>query len=248
MADLQINVYAFLGALEFALLLLVVSLVFVVRSNKLAGRLRVVQEKLKKAAQMRAPVSFDHYLRDEVVHNQKLIQRAAGSQDDADRKVAEVMGIRKQFLELEIEARTLENDPDALKDKLAAGLGELIEHLRPEPITVMESAVEAVESIPPVEEAVKQEQQLAQRKLLDTHEAEFDRLKKVINHQQDAMDALRRAENGISPQGDNDELEGKLQELEALLEFKDAAIEQLEKQHSKLEARFLAVSGEQQVD
>ncbi|MGI9321424.1 MAG: hypothetical protein ACR2O5_08430, partial [Thiogranum sp.] len=77
MADLQINAYAFLGVLELALLLIVVSLVFVIRSNKLAGRLRVVQGKLKKAEQLPAPVTFDQYLRNEVLHNQALMERAA---------------------------------------------------------------------------------------------------------------------------------------------------------------------------
>jgi hypothetical protein len=247
MADLHINVYAFLGVLEFALLLLVVSLFFIVRSNRLAGRLRIVQGKLKKARQLQAPVTFAHYLRDEVDHNQGLIERAAESQDEAGKNVARMMGFRKQFLELEVEARALENDPNAFQDKLAAGLGELIKDMRPDAEIVMESLADAVATTPLQEEAVRQEQ-LAQRKLLDTHDAEFDRLKKVINNQQDAMEALRKAGNGIAPQGDRDELESKLQELEALLESKDATIEQLEKQHSKLEAGFLAVSGEKQVD
>jgi len=187
MADLQITVYAFLGVLEFALLLLVVSLVFIVRSIKLAGRLRVAQGKLKKAGQMPEPVTFEQYLRDEVIHSQDLIERAAASQDDAEKNVAEVMNMRKQFLELEVEARALENNPIAFQDKLTAGLGELIEGLRPEVKMVMESAVKAVDTIPQAEEATAAEQ----RKLLDTHDAEFDRLKKVINNQQDAMKALR---------------------------------------------------------
>ena len=247
MADLQINAYAFLGVLELALLLIVVSLVFVIRSNKLAGRLRVVQVKLKKAEQLPAPVTFDQYLRDEVLHNQDLMEHAAESQDDADKNVAEAMGMRKQFLELEIELRALENDPIAFQNKLAAGLNELMERLRPEAEIMMESVVEAVETIPPVDAAAVQEQS-AQRQLLDTHDAEFDRLKKVINNQQDALEALRKAEDRIPPQGDKHDLESKLRELEALLEIKDAAIEELEKQYNKLEAEFLAASGEKRVN
>jgi len=246
MADLQINAYAFLGVLELALLLFVVSLVLVIRSNKLADRLRVVQGKLKKAEQLPEPVTFEQYLHDEVLHNQDLMEHAAESQDDAEKNAAEAMAMRKQFLELEIELRALENDPIAFQNKLAAGLNELMERLRPEAEIVMESVVEAVETIPPLEAAVQD--QSAQRKLLATHDAEFDRLKKVINNQQDAMEALRKAENGIPPQGDKHELESKLQELEALLEFKDAAIEELEKQTNKLEAEFLTASGEKKVN
>jgi predicted nucleic acid-binding Zn-ribbon protein len=243
MENLQINVYAFLGVLEFSLLLLVVTLFFTVRSKNLAGRLRVVQEKLNKAEQLPEPVTFDQYLRDEVIHNQHLIERAAASQEDAEKKVAEVMNVRKQFLELEVEARALENNPIAFQDKLADGLSELIERLRPEAEIVMGPVVEAVETIPQLEKAAAE-----QRKLIETHDAEFERLKEVINNQQDAMEALRKAEDDSSAQDEKHELEIKLQELEALVEFKDATIEELEKQYSKLEARFLAVSGEKKVN
>jgi predicted nucleic acid-binding Zn-ribbon protein len=187
MENLQINVYAFLGVLEFSLLLLIVTLFFIVRSKNLAGQLRVVQGKLKKAEQLPETVTFDQYLRDEVIHNQHLIERAAASQEDAEKKIAEVLNVRKQFLELEVEVRAFEDNPITFQDKLADGLSELIERLRPEVNMVMESAVKAVETIPQAEEATAAEQ----CKLLDTHDAEFDRLKKVINNQQDALQALR---------------------------------------------------------
>jgi hypothetical protein len=248
MADLQINVYAFLGVLEFSLLLLVVTLFFVVRSKNLAGRLRVVQAKLKKAEQVPEPVTFDQYLRDEVLRNQELIELAAGSQDDAEKKAAELMEMRKQFLELEVQAQALENNPIAFQGKLAAGLSELMEQLRSEADTVTETVAEEYEIIPQLEETATEQEQSEQRKLLDTHDAEFDRLKEVINNQQDAMQALRKAEDEIFPQDEKHELEIKLQELEAQVEFKDAAIEELEKQYSKLEARFLAATGEKKLD
>ena len=100
MADLQINVYAFLGVLEFALLMLVLSVVLVVRSHKLASRLRMAQVKLKKAAQLPEPVSFDQYLRNELSQNQDLMERTAASQEEAEKNVAELLDIRKQYLEL----------------------------------------------------------------------------------------------------------------------------------------------------
>ena len=94
MTDFHINTYVFLGILEFALLLLVLSLVFILRSHKLAGRLRVAQVKLKKAAQLPEPVTFDQYLRDELSQNQDILERVAASQDEAEKKVADLMDIR----------------------------------------------------------------------------------------------------------------------------------------------------------
>jgi len=225
-----------------------VALIFVVRSINLARRLRVVQAKLKKAEQVPEPVSFDQYLRDELHRNQDLIELAAASQDDAEKKATELLEVRKRFLELEVQARALENNPIAFPAKLAAGLSELVEQLRSEAETVTEPVVEGYDIITQLEEAATEQEQSEQRKPLDTHDAEFDRLKEVINNQQDAMQALRKAEDEILPQEERHALEIKIQELEALVEFKDAAIEELEKQYSELEARFLAAAGEKNVD
>ena len=240
MTDLDINVYAFLGMLEFALLLLVLSLVFILRSHKLARRLRVAQVKLKKAAQLPEPVSFDQYLRDALSQNQELLERVAASQDEAEKKVAELMEIRNQYLELEFEARAVADNPIAFQDKLESGLSELREGMLSDAEIVMEPLVGPPEPMAQVEETAATEQ----RKLIDTRDAEFNRLKEVINNQQDAMKALLDAEGEVSPQDGDRELHGKLQELEALLEFKDATIEELEKQNSKLEARLLAAEEE----
>jgi chromosome segregation ATPase len=61
-------------------------------------------------------------------------------------------------------------------------------------------------------------------------------------------DLVEDDQSGLSPDQKKRELEIKVQELEALVEFKDAAIEELEKQYNKLEARYLAATGEKQVD
>lgn len=248
MEDLKIDIYAFLGVLECALLLLVITLFFFVRNKKLAGRLRLVQAKLKKAQQLPEPVTFSQYLSDELRHTQDLIERASVSPDDADRKVAELMEIRKQFLELEVEARVLESNPIAFQDKLAAGLSELMKRWRPEAEIMMEPEVEAVETTPQQEEVLEEREQPEQRKRVDTHDAEFDRLKELINNQQDAMQALRKSEEEIFPQDEKHQLQSKVLELEAMVEFKDVTIEELEKQYSELEARFLAVSGDKQIN
>jgi chromosome segregation ATPase len=54
--------------------------------------------------------------------------------------------------------------------------------------------------------------------------------------------AQQTTEAGLSEQ--NQALEIKLQELEALLEFKDAAIQELEKQYNTLESKYLAATGQ----
>jgi hypothetical protein len=51
-------------------------------------------------------------------------------------------------------------------------------------------------------------------------------------------------EAGLSPDEEREQLEIKVQELEALVEFKDAAIEELEKQYNTLESKYLALTGE----
>ncbi len=51
MEDLQINLFALLGVLEFAVVLLVVALFFIVRSKRLASRVRALQKELTEAAQ-----------------------------------------------------------------------------------------------------------------------------------------------------------------------------------------------------
>lgn len=244
MTDFHINIYAFLGILEFALLLLVLSLVFILRSHKLAGQLRVAQVKLKKAAQLPEPVTFDQYLRDELSQNQDILERVAASQDEAEKKVADLMDIRNRYLELEVEARAVADNPIAFQDKLETGLSELREGVLSEAEIVMEPVVGPAESMAQQEETTATEQ----RKLIDTRDAEFNRLKAVINNQQDAMKALLDAEGEASTQDGDRELHGKLQELEALLELKDATIDELEKQNSRLEARLLAAEEEKNLN
>jgi hypothetical protein len=62
----------------------------------------------------------------------------------------------------------------------------------------------------------------------------------MARHDADAGE--QAAEAGLSEL--NQELEVKVQELEALLEFKDAAIQELEKQYNILESKYLAASGQ----
>lgn len=232
MDAIQINVYAFLGILEFTLLLLVASLVLFVRGKNLMRWQRLARKKLKEMKQLPQTVTFEQYLREELNRNQRLTECVAGSQDDVENKAVELMKLREQYLELELQVRAWENDQNVFRESLVAGLGELIERLRPEAQTATDAGVDVSEIIPQREESAAEQQRSEQRRLIDTHDAEFDRLKEVINNQQD----------------DRHVLESKLRELEALLEFKDATIEELEKQNKKREANLRAAAGGKSVD
>ena len=192
MDDLQIGLYPFLGVVELVLVLLVVAVIFIVRNRSLSARVRGLQGQLKKAADQPEPVSFAQYLRDEVLRNQDLYERASASTEQNDKDAADLLALRRQFLELELAARELENNPVRFQQALAEGLGELREKWRPEGETVEAPAADE----PPapageLEEATDDEPETAARATLDTHEEEFDRLKRVILNQQDAMAALR---------------------------------------------------------
>jgi chromosome segregation ATPase len=235
MEDLQVNVYAFFGVVELALVLLVVALVFVMRSNGLAKRVRVLQMKLAKAGQeVPEPVAYDQYLRDEVIRNQDLLERAAASEDDAEKKAAELLRMRKCFLELELEARAVEQNPVEFQDRIAAGISEIIERLRPEPQTVTETVTEQVPPAVEVQESAGDEPERP-RGVHDTHDEELDHLRQVINNQQDAMAALRsklkeheHELEGVEDILDRlDEFEKRSAELQACLKVLEAENERL---------------------
>ncbi|HHJ15654.1 MAG TPA: hypothetical protein ENJ80_03050 [Gammaproteobacteria bacterium] len=245
MEDIQIDLYGFLAALEVAFVLLVIALVFFIRSKSLAGRVQLLQRKLKKAQAQDAveAVSFDQYLRDEVIRNQELIDSAAASDDDAEKKAAELLRMRNQFLELEIEVRSLENNPVKFQDRLAAGMSDLIEQLRPEPETVTEAVATAdgqeAETEPGIEQDVVEE-----RATIDTHDAEFNRLKDVINNQQDAMAALRRELEARETEiEDADSVMRKLDEFEKQSTELQQCLNVLEQENERLKA-LRAASGD----
>ena len=262
----QVDLIAFLGALEFALVALVAAVGFGLRGRRLANRVRALQLKARRAEPVTEPIGYEQYLHDEVLRNEKFIDRAAAAQE-----AAELFALRKRFLEIELEARKLEADPVAFQAQIAGGMKALIGQLRPEPETVTVDAGVAADAQP---EAPPGQDSSAARDSHDTHDEELDHLKQVINNQHDAMallendNALLRSElkelqamvarhGAHVPQVEEDlrqqageadlseqnqQLEIKLQELEALLEFKDAALQELEKQYNILESKYLAAS------
>ncbi len=233
MEELQINPYLFFGALEMAMLFLIVALAFFVRSKLLGGKIRDLEQALKKAEDIELPaaVSYEQYLRDEVLRNEAYIEKAAAAQDEVEKQAGELLLMRKQFLELEVEASALESNPVAFQERLAAGLSELIEQLRPESETVTETVTEVVEQ-PAVSETEASEDERAQ---LDTHDQEFDRLKQVINNQHEAMAALRAELKARESEiEDLDQILAKLDEFEQHDDELQRCLDMLEKENQRL--------------
>lgn len=242
MEELQINPYVFFGALELAMLFLVVAVTFFIKFKLQVSKNSELQSALKKAGNMEVPepVRYEQYLRDEVLRNEALIEQVAASEDEEEKKAAELLKMRKQFLELEVEASALEANPVEFQKCLAAGMGELIEQLRPEPETVTETVTEIVEEAGSGDEA-EAEADEPQRGQLDTHDEEFNRLKQVINNQHEAMAALRaELQARESEIEDLDTVLAKLDEfeqhdygLQKSLEILEQENQRLKEAHSK---------------
>jgi chromosome segregation ATPase len=237
MDDLHIDLYAFFAVAEVAVVLLAVAAAFFLRSRVLSGRVQTLQRQLQRAQEVPEPVAYDQYLRDAIIRNGAIVEQAAVAEDDAERKAAELLRMRKQFLELELAAHALDNNPVQFQDTLAAGLSELIEQLRPAAETVEVSAAEepsiAVSAAPP---AVSPNSD-AGRVTRDTHDDEFDRLKQVINNQQDAVAALRAELKAREADiQDLDTILGKLDEYEQHDLELQQCLKVLERENQRLKA------------
>lgn len=244
MDDFQIDIYALLAVAEFSVLLLVLAVVFVLRSKALSARVRMLQGELKKAGAETDPVGFDQYLRDAILRNQTLIEGAAVAEDKAERKAGELLGLRKKFLELELTAHALEKNPVQFRQTLAAGFSELIEQMRPEAETVTLAAASEPSAQPSSAEPATADEPAAPRGTLDTHDQEFNRLKQVINNQQDAMSALRAELK--ARESDIEDLDGILRKLDEF-EQHDGELQQclkiLEHENEQLKAAKSADQG-----
>lgn len=238
MEELQVNLIAFLGALEFALVVLVVAIGFGLRGRRLANRVRALELKARQADPTAEPVSYEQYLRDEVLRNQELIDRAHAAENAADREAAALLEMRKRFLEIELEARKLEANPVAFQAQIADGVQALIEQLRPEPETVSPDAGVAAGAQASVQPEPSPEQDdSAERERHDTHDEELDHLRQVINNQQDAMAALRAKlrEHESELQGAEDVLQ-KLDEFEKRSNELQRCLEVLEQENERLKS------------
>ena len=238
MEQLQVNLIAFLGVLEFALVAAVIAIGFGLRGRRLANRVRALELKARQVEPVAEAVSYQQYLRDEVLRNQELIERAEAAQGVAERNVGGLFAMRKRFLEIELEARELEANPVAFQARIAEGMQSLIEQLRPEPETVSAQADVAADAQAPVEPDASPEQESSvPRETHDTHDEELDHLKQVINNQQDAMAALRAKlrEFESEHQGAEDLLQ-KLDEFERRSKELQRCLQVLEQENDRLKA------------
>jgi chromosome segregation ATPase len=244
MDDSQIDIYALFAVAEFSVVLLVLAVVFVLRSKTLSARVRMLQGELKKARAETDPIGFDQYLRDAIIRNQALIEGAAVAEDKAEKKAGELLGLRKKFLELELTAHALEKNPVQFQQTLAAGFSELIEQMRPEAETVTLAAASEPSAQPSSAEPATADEPAAPRSTLDTHDQEFNRLKQVINNQQDAMSALRAELK--ARESDIEDLDGILRKLDEF-EQHDGELQQclkmLEHENEQLKAAKSADQG-----
>lgn len=195
MPALQIDLVSLFIVVEAAIVLLALVAALAVRSKSLSARLQTLQRQ-KIATDPTPPVSFVQYLRDELLRNQGLYEQAAASSAEEDKRTADLLSVRRQFLELEVAAREFEKNPLRFQATLADGFKELVEQWRPEAETVDEPAaavaLEPDESAGREPDAPAPDESLTEpAETLDAHEQEFDRLKQVIVNQQDAMSALR---------------------------------------------------------
>lgn len=220
MDELSSNIYAFFAVVEAVLVLLLLALALFLRSRRLSGRVQALQRRLKKARERPEQITFDQYLRDEIIRNEDFVEQALAAASDEGAAVASLLRTRKQFLELELTMRNQDKNPVRFKEGLAAGLSELLAQLRP--AAEESAAVEAAESGSPA--AVR-----------DTHDEEFSRLKQVINNQQDAMAALR--DKLKTRDDDSQDIDGILATLD-VYERNDAELKQclkvLEKENQRL--------------
>jgi len=197
----------------------------------------MLQGELKKASAESDPIGFDQYLRDAIIRNQALIEGAAVAEDKAEKQAGELLGLRKKFLELELAAHALERNPVQYQQTLATGFSELIEQMRPEAETVTLAAAQEPSVQPSSAESATADEPAAPRGTLDTHDQEFNRLKQVINNQQDAMSALRAELK--AREADIEDLDGILRKLDEF-EQHDGELQQclkiLERENEQLKA------------
>ncbi|MDT8387201.1 MAG: hypothetical protein RQ736_06775 [Thiogranum sp.] len=227
MTGSRMDLFALLGVLELALVLVMVALVFIIRSKKLAAQVQSLQRELKNAVVVAERIGFDHYLRDEILRNQGLIEQAA-QEHEKHPDAVRMLTLRTQFLELELQARELEKNPVQFQKRIAAGIQELIASLLPQ----AKSADAEPESAKPA------------RQLHDTHNEELDHLRQVINNQQDSMKLLRtRLKDSSDEIPDLDSILKKLDEFEKQSRELHHCLETLEAENERLKAEKKGGSG-----
>jgi predicted RNase H-like nuclease (RuvC/YqgF family) len=203
---IELGLLPLLVGLEIIILLAVLAVVLTIRSLSLSRRVRELQAGNPDVIEP-ASDPYKVYLRDELNKTRELLKQHAEAEDAPG-----WLAVRQDFLNLELEAQEVVDDPMAFQEKLDTGLQALLEQYRPPPEIVTETVqlVEeaAVEAEP--EPAATAPARIAEDEL---HKKEVMRLRDLIGHQQDTMRNLRNELESRS--GELDELEMIVAQLDA---------------------------------
>ncbi|HEY9199027.1 MAG TPA: hypothetical protein VIR60_06645 [Gammaproteobacteria bacterium] len=229
MADLKIHLYAVLAALEILLILMMLggALFFQLRgARRDAAQLKeqlqqatsvVRREVVEHVIEQPAAPQRDYadFLRDQLEHSNQLLGEHAGEQaegaltegaaDSADARARQMLAVRHQFLQFELDVQGVAStaDAEAQRQTVIAGMQALLEGLRlPTAETPVESASEP-EAEPVIEPLVRSE--------VNRLQDQISHLRSVIDNQHGVMRELRHLleEHG----GESEELQEALRKL-----------------------------------
>jgi predicted RNase H-like nuclease (RuvC/YqgF family) len=205
---IELGLLPLLIGLEIMLLLLVAVVVMTLRNLALTRKIRELLDREHGGIKAEA-VTYETYLRDELRKNRALLEQHGEADGAPDWLVA-----RQRFLDLELEARAVADDPMAFQEKLDGGFQALLEQYRPSPEAAPED-VQLAEEAEPEEEEVETREEEARGRVSDDelHKKEMMRLRDLIGHQQDTMRTLRTELESRS--GEIDELEAIVAQLDA---------------------------------
>lgn len=226
MADLNINLYALLGMVEFLLIALLVSGVLFVQLRGARRHVAEMQQQLLQvesqprrepppAPSASAPApepepqrDYADFLRDELALSDRLLGEngAAPPEEAADADAAllrQMLAARHQFLQLELDVQGVKStaDAEAQRRSIAMGMQALLEGLRPETPATAPAATENTDAPPgPV-----------MRSEVHRLEDQITHLRGVIDNQHSVMRELRKLleEHG----NDSEELQEALRKL-----------------------------------
>lgn len=203
---IELGLLPLLIGLEVLLLVSIVAVAMTLRSRALSRQVRELLAREPEVIEADA-VPYEAHLRDELLKTRTLLEQQGEEEDAPD-----WLRARQRFLELELEAREVAEDPLAFQEKLDAGFQALLEQYRPAPEVVTET-VQLVEETAPAEAGESPAEASARISDDELHKKEVLRLRDLIGHQQDAMRNLRTELE--SRAGEIDELEAIVAQLDA---------------------------------
>ena len=203
---IELGLLPLLVGLEIMLLLLIVAVAMTWRSLALGRRVRELLAREPEVIEADA-MPYEAYLRDELLKTRTLLEQQAEAGDAPD-----WLSARQRFLELELEARAVADDPMAFQERLDTGFQALLEQYRPQAEAESET-VQLADAAPTVAEPASQEEAPSRIAEEELHQKEVSRLRDLIGHQQDAMRNLRAELEARA--GELDELDAILAQLDA---------------------------------